>query len=346
MLRCKMRFFFKIANHRFTVVAVDASYTKPYETDVVVISPGQTTDVLFTANQTVGRYYMAARPYSDLGDGNFDNTTTTAILEYAGDDTSKTPKLPSLPYYNDTDTVTKFSKALRSLASLEHPVDVPQTPDVPILSTVGLGLLPCGPGNTTSCAGAFDLRMSASMNNISFVEPRIALLQAYYYNIPDVFTEDFPSEPPTQFDYTSLNNSNNSLIWTPERATKVKVLEYNSTVQMVFQGTSIIGIENHPMHLHGYNFYVVGQGFGNYDNLTDPANFNLVDPPERNTVITPTGGWVAIRFRANNPGMWFLHCHLDDHLTWGLDMAFLVKNGAGPLESLEPPPDDLPVCLI
>ena len=26
-------------------------------------------------------------------------------------------------------------------------------------------------------------------------------------------------------------------------------------------------------------------------------------------------------------GVWFLHCHLDDHLTWGLNTVFLVKNG-------------------
>ena len=34
---------------------------------------------------------------------------------------------------------------------------------------------------------------------------------------------------------------------------------------------------------------------------TDPLKFNLVDPPERNTVIAPVSGWVAIRFKADNP---------------------------------------------
>lgn len=53
--------FFKIANHKFTVVAVDASYTKPYITDVVVLAPGHTVDVLLTTDQTPGAYYMAAR---------------------------------------------------------------------------------------------------------------------------------------------------------------------------------------------------------------------------------------------------------------------------------------------
>lgn len=56
------------------------------------------------------------------------------------------------------------------------------------------------------------------------------------------------------------------------------------------------------MHLHGYTFYVVGSGFGNFDNETDPLGYNLIDPPKMNTVSLPKKGWVAIRFKASNPG--------------------------------------------
>ena len=221
-----------------------------------------------------------------------------------------------------------------------------------------------------------------SINNISFVSPTIAVLQAYYFGIKGVFTTDFPSRPPVKFNYTGDNIPKS--LWAPVEATKVKVLKYNSTVQLVYQATNIFLAENHPMHLHGYNFYVVGQGFGNYNPKTDPLKFNLVDPPERNTVIAPVSGWVAIRFKADNPGMhqfimhiipalpfnstipnlwhiaaykynkvnivvlwtgvWFLHCHLDDHLTWGLNTVFLVKNGPSLSASLKAPPRDLPKC--
>jgi laccase len=332
--------FFKIARHKFTVVAVDASYTKPYKTDVIVISAGQTADVLVTADQPVGKYYMAARPYNNQAAGAFDNTTTTAIIEYIGYQNSTRPIFPKLPFYNDTPVVTKFSKALRSLASPEHPVEVPQTVHKSFISTVGLGLLPCETGNT--CEGPNGTRLSASMNNISFVDPTIAILQANYFGINGVFSTDFPSKPPHKFNYTGDDIPRN--LWFPLPATKVKVLKYNATVQLVFQSTNIFVAENHPMHLHGYNFYVIGEGFGNYNPKTDPLKFNLVDPPERNTVIAPVSGWVAIRFKADNPGVWFLHCHLDDHLVWGLNMVFIVKNGHGPLATLEPPPKDLPPC--
>lgn len=79
-------------------------------------------------------------------------------------------------------------------------------------------------------------------------------------------------------------------------------LKYGEAVQVVLQGTSIFTAENHPIHLHGYDFYIVGEGFGNFNPSKDTAKFNLVDPPLRNTASVPVGGWAVIRFVADNPG--------------------------------------------
>ncbi|GLJ45708.1 hypothetical protein SUGI_0962010 [Cryptomeria japonica] len=303
--------FFKIASHNLTVVSVDASYTKPYTTDILMLTSGQTTDVLLTANQAEARYYMAAKVYTTQSEANIDNTTTTAILGYVGSNSSATPILPDLPVYNDTATVITFTRSLRSLSSEEHTVDVPQSISDSSIITVGLGLIPCETGR--NCSGPNNTRLAASMNNISFVLPDVAILQAYYFGVNGVFTTDFPSNPPVVYNYTG-------------------------------DGTNIFQADNHPMHIHGYDFYIVGEAFGNYDNETDPSSFNLVDPPQRNTVGVPANGWAAIRFKADNPGAWFVHCHFDDHVTWGLDTVFIVKNGPSALESLIPPPADLPKC--
>uniref|UniRef100_A0A803M2T8 AARP2CN domain-containing protein n=1 Tax=Chenopodium quinoa TaxID=63459 RepID=A0A803M2T8_CHEQI len=56
------------------------------------------------------------------------------------------------------------------------------------------------------------------------------------------------------------------------------------------QGTSILGAESHPLHLYGFNFFVVGQGFRNFDSKKDPAKYNLVNPVERNIVGVPAEG--------------------------------------------------------
>ncbi|KAI8556657.1 hypothetical protein RHMOL_Rhmol05G0271200 [Rhododendron molle] len=83
--------------------------------------------------------------------------------------------------------------------------------------------------------------------------------------------------------------------------TEVLVVNFNTSVVVILQDTSILGAESHPLHLHGFNFFIVGQGFGNFDSNNDPKKFNLVDPVEKNTVGVPSGGWVAFRFLADNP---------------------------------------------
>ncbi|KAL1806209.1 hypothetical protein ACET3Z_029277 [Daucus carota] len=336
--------FFSIANHKMTVVGADASYVKPFTTNTLMLGPGQTTDVLITGDQIPARYYIAARAYASAQNAPFDNTTTTAILEYKGapcpeKGASIRPVLPSLPAFNDTATATAFSTSFRSPGKVEVPKEI----DESLFFTVGLGLNRCPSGAMSStCQAPNGTRFTASMNNVSFVLPSsFSLLEAHHQGIPGVFTTDFPAAPPVEFDYTGNVSSS---LWQPTRGTKVYRLEYGSKVQVVLQGTSIVTAENHPIHLHGYDFYVIAEGFGNFNPETDTSKFNLDDPPLRNTVSLPVKGWAVIRFVADNPGVWIMHCHLDVHISWGLAMAFLVDNGVGELESLEHAPEDLPLC--
>lgn len=146
------------------------------------------------------------------------------------------------------------------------------------------------------------------MNNVSFALPTTALLQSHFSGqSKGVYTPNFPIIPLMPFDYTGTP-PNNTFV---SNGTKVLVLPFNTSVELVMQDTSILGAESHPLHLHGFNFFVVGQGFGNYNPATDPSKFNLVDPVERNTVGVPAGGWVAIRFRADNPGNYIFVLVLD-----------------------------------
>ncbi|KAE8686978.1 Laccase-5 [Hibiscus syriacus] len=337
--------FYKIANHKMTVVAVDACYTNRYVTDVVAIAPGQTVDVLLTADQPIGSYYMAARAYaSAFGIVPFDTTTTRGVIVYDGAVSSTTPLMPVLPAFNDTPTAHKFYSNLTSLVGGPHWDPVPVKVDHKMFVTIGLALQVC-PSNTT-CQGPFNgTKLSAAMNNQSFVPPNgLSMLQAFFFNVGGVYTTDFLAKPPVQFDYTNASiNSNLPLLFAP-KGTKTTKLKFNSTVEMVLQNTAILGVENHPMHLHGFDFHVMAQGFGNYNPATDTNKFNLFDPQMRNTIAVPVGGWAVIRFVANNPGVWFMHCHLDAHLPIGLATAFVVENGPTPATTLPPPPADLPQC--
>ncbi|KAI5002606.1 hypothetical protein ZWY2020_027256 [Hordeum vulgare] len=98
------------------------------------------------------------------------------------------------------------------------------------------------------------------------------------------------------------------------------------------------------MHLHGYDFFVLATGLGNYNPKTDPDKFNYHNPQLRNTVQVPRTGWAAVRFVTDNPGMWYLHCHFEFHIIMGMATAFIVENGPTPETSLPPPPPEFKRC--
>lgn len=78
---------------------------------------------------------------------------------------------------------------------------------------------------------------------------------------------------------------------------------------------------NHPMHLHGHKFWVLGQGHGpfpGYESLgLKPQGQGILDGRQgvldnmiRRDVATAEGfGWLALRVVMDNPGVWAFHCH-------------------------------------
>ncbi|KAK7364559.1 hypothetical protein VNO80_13296 [Phaseolus coccineus] len=323
-------FFFSVSKHNLTVVGADAGYTKPLIRDYIVISPGQTVDVLLHANQKPNHYYMAARAYSSASGLPFNNATTTARIHYKRVHApTKSPPLPYFPDYNDTKAVLDYYVSLKGLTET-YSHEVPKHITTHILTTLSINTLPCRKDQT--CAGPNGTRLAATMNNISFNAPSIDILEAYYYHINGVFDRGFPRFPPLKFDYTAEYLPLDLQI--PKKGTKVAVIKYGSTVEMVFQGTNLVTGLDHPMHLHGFSIFAVGYGLGNFDKEKDPISYNLYDPPLINTILVPKNGWAAIRFHALNP---------DRHLSWGMETVLIVANGKGDAVILPPPPD-MPPC--
>uniref|UniRef100_A0A6N2NGL5 Laccase n=1 Tax=Salix viminalis TaxID=40686 RepID=A0A6N2NGL5_SALVM len=333
--------FFSVANHQVTVVGTDASYTKPLRVDYLAISPGQTIDVLLEANQPPDHYYMAAKVYSSASGVEYDNTTTTAIVQYRGNYTpSSTPSLPHLPAFNDTTASANFTGRLRSLADKNHPIDVPLSINTPLFFTLSVNKITCA---NTSC-GTTQTRLAASVNNISFQTPTsMDVLRAYYNQINGVYGDNFPDRPSVFFNFTA--DSIPQIYETPTKGTEVRVLKYNSTVEIVFQGTNVAAGTEHPMHIHGTSFYVVGWGFGNFDKDKDPLKYNLVDPPLQNTIAVPKNGWSVIRFRASNPGKYKSMVRaLPSGAPYVMGDAFIIRNGHGKDAQMLPPPPSMPPC--
>lgn len=298
--------FFSIANHTLTVVETDAIYVKPFDASTLLITPGQTMNVLLKTkpHSPDATFLIAARPYF-IGQGSIDNSTVAGILQYKHPSPQSLknlplfkPNLPPINGTNATNFVANFTSKFKSLANAKFPANVPQKVDRKFFFAVGLGTSPC-PQNNTCQGPTNNTKFAASVNNVSFALPSVAILQSYYLGQSNgVYKTDFPTTPLNPFNYTGTP-PNNTMV---TNDTKLVVLPFNTSVEVVLQDTNILGAESHPLHLHGYNFFVVGQGFGNYDSNKDPSNFNLVDPIERNTAGVLAGGWIAIRFQADNPG--------------------------------------------
>ncbi|KAF7325605.1 putative Laccase-1 [Mycena kentingensis (nom. inval.)] len=92
---------------------------------------------------------------------------------------------------------------------------------------------------------------------------------------------------------------------------------------------SIPGTGAHPFHLHGHNFDIILPSGQTTKNFANPA---------RRDVVPVNGPNMTFRFFSDNPGAWFLHCHIDWHLEVGLAVVFgerPAENIAGPQSQIQ-----------
>ena len=98
----------------------------------------------------------------------------------------------------------------------------------------------------------------------------------------------------------------------------------------------------------GHSFWILATGSGEYDPIKSRQLFNLINPLKSDMVTSfPTNisnwrqpripafkssnahkpcGWAVIRFRANNPGLWAFHCHIEYHVAIGMATVFDVSS--------------------
>ncbi|KAI0550600.1 multicopper oxidase [Xylaria curta] len=100
------------------------------------------------------------------------------------------------------------------------------------------------------------------------------------------------------------------------------VIKQNQIVEVIINNYDTGG---HPWHLHGATFQVIarnGMGEGYYagQKLVPPHP----NPLRRDTVMINAGGFLAFRFKTDNPGVHLMHCHIEWHVEAGLTSTFIV----------------------
>ncbi|KAI0816756.1 putative extracellular dihydrogeodin oxidase/laccase [Xylaria sp. FL0064] len=155
---------------------------------------------------------------------------------------------------------------------------------------------------------------------------------------------DAPTGTEDDFE-VQIVTSGNSVLWEMGSASLVSEWNYPSLLQ-VYEGNDtwddsqqsyafpdadvwvywVIQTANgqpHPMHLHGHDFWILGQGTGTFDGST--ANLTLTNPPRRDVVQLPGQGYTVIAFKTDNPGVWLMHCHIAWHTSEGLAVQVLER---------------------
>jgi len=317
-----LHFHFSLDEHIMTVVSMDMVPIKPYNTTSLSVGIGQRYGVIIEAKPTKkssnGKYWMRTE-YTALNNCNAEITGVpstnldlqrTGIISYsdAGSGDPTTSRQPVTVGCSDE----KMSNLVPVVPWI---VTVPQNDVKGNTYEAGLDLT-----NTN--------KWHSAVNRWSITDTPMWL---------------DPSNP------TLLNLANTT--WNPEY--DVVKYDYNADkgfVYMVISSGKVMGSTStinrvaspHPIHLHGHDFAIIGQGTTKYDPNTTPSTFKLDNPPRRDVAMLPAGGYLAIAFKPDNPGAWILHCHIAWHAGSGLALQVLERQseitraiGAGSLKPIQ-----------
>lgn len=298
---------FQIEGHNMTVVEADGHNVEPFVVQNLFIYSGETYSVLIKADQNPNRNYWATTNIVSRN-ATFTTPPGLAILNYYPNHPKRSPPTPppSGPLWNDDRPRLNQSLAIKARKGFIVPP--PQSSDRMI---VMLNTQNNVSGNTRW-----------SVNKVTYNLPHIPYLIALKENISSAFDQ---TPPPDGYDFKnydifSVAENKNATV-----GNGVYRLNFDSTVDIILQNANSMSnktSETHPWHLHGHDFWVLGYGKGKFDIYNDPKKYNLVDPIMKNTVPVHPYGWTALRFRADNPGVWAFHCHIESHFYLGMGVVF------------------------
>ncbi|KAI9694034.1 MAG: hypothetical protein M1822_003305 [Bathelium mastoideum] len=277
-----------IDNHPLHVYAIDGQYIYPQTVDQILVNNGNRISVFVKLDQEVGRYTI--RIANDLlGQvlGGF------ATLEYNGAMEAAPHPRPLMNYAGQplSNDMRKFIEdTARPYPPLRPALSADRTRKF-LVRKLGQPY------------GAYEWSLSGHQG----------------YN-----TSEEDSTSPMLFQVPSKVKSSELVLKTKKNEWVDLILEVEGPFAQA-----------HPMHKHGNRAFVIGAGVGPFpwDTVAEaakdlpPGTFNTVDPPYRDSFNTIEGvnnnTWLVLRYKADHPGAWLFHCHIQTHLTGGMGIMIL-----------------------
>lgn len=358
-----------VDQHKLKVIAVDGFFVQPVTADFIIVHTGERYDFVLEASQEVSNYWIRAEtleidpssntaaPFQSLGH------SYEAVLHYSSAVSPTGSNYGSISSTRRTCTSSEPCTVVNCPFEAFHPLyamNCVNVGDLKLLNPTPMEELPqLNPDTDQEYFLNFGYEGDGLPDNINgraFSFPQRPL------QVSGNFDQDYLMCPP---DPHSCKDGCSCL--------HVLSIPFDKTVRLVLTNTAE---ETHPIHLHGHSFFVLKVGYGRYNNntgflmgttntLTCGGNdLNEVGeegddctavswrdntpPPDlridqttvrKDTVIVPAGGYVVLQFISNNPGYWFMHCHIEPHQMEGMAMVFNVAR-----ERQNSPPDEIPAC--
>ncbi|XP_033126584.1 laccase-1-like [Anneissia japonica] len=324
---------FHIEKHSMTIISTEGGEIIPYETDYLTIAQGERYDFVLHANAVPSAYCIYASGYGNSSCP----SNATFILKYKSSPLNN-PTCASyavVPASQDRDQyMGNRSKGMFSAidfvssdpgdqelyrVDLRHYIT---------LRSYAIYKHPKDPGY---------LNGFLAVDNVIYTPP----LLPFVTNEPDD-SDICQSTLNKTFYYTCGMKQC--------VCTNILKIKLGKVVEIVFLNTDE-DIIQHPMHMHGGSFRLLGLGSFHTKKMTldnviqlDKEGGLLRNSPVKaalkDTVMVPSNGYAILRMKAENPGYWFFHCHTMNHGERG--MVIVLQFGE-PSE-MPKPPLDFPRC--
>lgn len=354
--------------HNVTLVATDARPVDPLEVgECVDVNLGQRLDVLLQTKDlnTQTSFWITGRVSGRDG-----MPASYGVLQYVEDKNTSIvlPETPAPqpqdvpPSWVETGFINKITSPARDVAKYVNSKEPTKTVLIEMAQPImqQTQQLRWAFSNvvflaTPRCTNTLELMKDPdwlSPKNPYFIESADDIAAINITDIPGLGQEAGSGQ---SFIMSNMNFDRELMPEQPVAGTPIVELPGGSVIDVIIQNNpaqAFGGIqinrtssEQHPIHLHGQHFYILGSGPGDFMELQqkDPSWRSLLNydnPQHADTATVGKDGWLYLRFMASNPGLWPIHCHISWHEFMGMLMLF-----AEDIENIPQTPNNtLPRC--
>ena len=319
-----------IDGHSLSVISLDGHDIEPVTVDKIFSHSGERTDFILTANQSIGNYWirlnsLLPKEISKYAILRYKNATTEDPTTTAKECTNQNPcTWLNCPFE---------SKSTFNCINIDQLKSADTSSRAPEASTGKFQEIFLNMGFISLNGG-----VSFHANGVSLELPTVSALTQ-----------------PNQV-RNKCTEGHGCGIEKACRCVNTLDIQFGDVIQLNLLNLGFMANRHHYIHTHGYNFHVLKLGyhltndsfayFGptqdvncntnsprpvcNNASWTDPSwyggnisGIELDRAPQKDVITVPGGGYAVIRFVADNPGLWFLHCHQVPHVNNGTFAYFV-----------------------